>query len=73
MILPLLLLLASLLQQYGTEAESSHVSKLHIPAVKEQNGECSIGFFFLKKKEPKEYFGGKMHIFLMDGNSRVSE
>ncbi|XP_034545160.1 LOW QUALITY PROTEIN: platelet-derived growth factor C [Notolabrus celidotus] len=38
MILPLLLLLASLLQHYGSEAESSHVSKFHLPSVKEQNG-----------------------------------
>ncbi|XP_056899546.1 platelet-derived growth factor C [Takifugu flavidus] len=38
MILPLLLLLASLLQQYGSEAESSHVSKFNPPGVKEQNG-----------------------------------
>ncbi|XP_034083524.1 platelet-derived growth factor C isoform X1 [Gymnodraco acuticeps] len=38
MILPLLFLLASLLQQYGSEAESSHVSKFHTPSVKEQNG-----------------------------------
>ncbi|KAK2904435.1 platelet-derived growth factor C [Channa argus] len=38
MILPLLFLLASLLQQYGSEADSSHVSKFHLPSVKEQNG-----------------------------------
>ncbi|XP_026212960.1 platelet-derived growth factor C isoform X2 [Anabas testudineus] len=38
MILPLLFLLASLLQQYGSEAESSHVGKFHLPSVKEQNG-----------------------------------
>ncbi|KAF3838747.1 hypothetical protein F7725_010515 [Dissostichus mawsoni] len=38
MILPLLFLLASLPQQYGSEAESSHVSKFHTPSVKEQNG-----------------------------------
>ncbi|XP_068181689.1 platelet-derived growth factor C isoform X2 [Antennarius striatus] len=38
MILPLLFLLASLLQQYGSDAESSHVSKFHLPGVKEQNG-----------------------------------
>ncbi|KAI3351466.1 hypothetical protein L3Q82_020317, partial [Scortum barcoo] len=38
MILPLLFLLASLLQQYGSEAESSQVSKFHPPSVKEQNG-----------------------------------
>ncbi|XP_039976764.1 platelet-derived growth factor C isoform X3 [Xiphias gladius] len=38
MILPLLFLLASLLQQYGSEAESSHVSKFNLPSVKEQNG-----------------------------------
>ncbi|XP_029368476.1 platelet-derived growth factor C [Echeneis naucrates] len=38
MILLLLFLLASLLQQYGSEAESSHVSKIHLPSVKEQNG-----------------------------------
>uniref|UniRef100_A0A3B4ZN73 Platelet-derived growth factor C n=1 Tax=Stegastes partitus TaxID=144197 RepID=A0A3B4ZN73_9TELE len=38
MILPLLFLLASLLQQYGSEAETSHVSKFHLPSVKEQNG-----------------------------------
>ncbi|XP_017272903.1 platelet-derived growth factor C [Kryptolebias marmoratus] len=38
MILPLIFLLASLLQQYGTEAESSHDSKFHLPSVKEQNG-----------------------------------
>lgn len=42
MILPLLLLLASLLQQYGCEAESSHVSKFNPPGVKEQNGEFSL-------------------------------
>lgn len=44
MILPLLFLLASLLQQYGSEAESSHVSKFNPPDVKEQNGEFSILF-----------------------------
>ncbi|XP_078116259.1 platelet-derived growth factor C isoform X1 [Sander vitreus] len=38
MILPLIFLLASLLQQYGSEAESTHVSKFHPPSVKEQNG-----------------------------------
>ncbi|XP_034038000.1 platelet-derived growth factor C isoform X2 [Thalassophryne amazonica] len=38
MILPLLFLLASLLRHYGCEAESSHVSKFHLPSVKEQNG-----------------------------------
>ncbi|XP_005726548.1 platelet-derived growth factor C [Pundamilia nyererei] len=38
MILPLIFLLASLLQQYGSEAESSHVSKFPLPSVKEQNG-----------------------------------
>lgn len=42
MILPLLLLLASLPQQYGSEAESSHVSKFNPPGVKEQNGEFSV-------------------------------
>lgn len=44
MILPLLFLLASLLQQYGSEAESSHVSKFHPPSVKEQNGEFLLLF-----------------------------
>ncbi|XP_037531514.1 platelet-derived growth factor C [Nematolebias whitei] len=38
MILPFIFLLASLLQHYGAEAESSHVSKFHLPSVKEQNG-----------------------------------
>ncbi|XP_034740136.1 platelet-derived growth factor C isoform X2 [Etheostoma cragini] len=38
MILPLIFLLASLLQQYGSEAESSNISKFHPPSVKEQNG-----------------------------------
>nr|XP_057918046.1 platelet-derived growth factor C isoform X2 [Doryrhamphus excisus] len=39
MILPsLLILLASLLQQSVPEAQSSHVSKFHLPSVKEQNG-----------------------------------
>ncbi|KAG7517414.1 platelet-derived growth factor C isoform X1 [Solea senegalensis] len=38
MILPLLFLLASLLQKYGSEAESSHVTKFHLPSVKQQNG-----------------------------------
>ncbi|KAK2848851.1 hypothetical protein Q5P01_008685 [Channa striata] len=38
MILPLIFLLASLLQQYGSEAESSHVSKLQLAGVKELNG-----------------------------------
>ncbi|XP_061580876.1 platelet-derived growth factor C [Cololabis saira] len=38
MILSFIFLLASLLQQYGTEAESSHVSKFHLPILKEQNG-----------------------------------
>lgn len=42
MILPLLLLLASLLQQYGSEAETSHLSKFNLPGVKEQNGEFSL-------------------------------
>ncbi|XP_076004999.1 platelet-derived growth factor C isoform X2 [Genypterus blacodes] len=37
MILPLLLLLGSLLQ-YGSGAESSHISKFHLPSLKEQNG-----------------------------------
>lgn len=47
MILPLLLLLASLLQQYGSEAESSHVSKFNPPGVKEQNGEFSVLYMSL--------------------------
>ncbi|XP_054648978.1 platelet-derived growth factor C isoform X2 [Dunckerocampus dactyliophorus] len=34
----LLILLASLLQQSVPEAQSSHVSKFHLPSVKEQNG-----------------------------------
>ncbi|KAF7228610.1 platelet-derived growth factor C isoform X2 [Nothobranchius furzeri] len=38
MILPLIFLLASLLQHYGAEAESSHVSKFLLPSVKEKNG-----------------------------------
>uniref|UniRef100_A0A8D3ABK3 Platelet-derived growth factor C n=1 Tax=Scophthalmus maximus TaxID=52904 RepID=A0A8D3ABK3_SCOMX len=38
MILPFLCLLASLLQHYGSGAESSHVTKFHLPSVKEQNG-----------------------------------
>ncbi|XP_067104108.1 platelet-derived growth factor C [Osmerus mordax] len=38
MILSLLLLLASLLQQHGSEAESSHISKFQHPSLKEQNG-----------------------------------
>ncbi|XP_029021574.1 platelet-derived growth factor C [Betta splendens] len=38
MIRPLFILLASLLQHYGSEAESSHVGKFHLPSVKEQNG-----------------------------------
>uniref|UniRef100_A0A3P8UYU2 Platelet-derived growth factor C n=1 Tax=Cynoglossus semilaevis TaxID=244447 RepID=A0A3P8UYU2_CYNSE len=38
MILPLLFLLASLLQHYGSEAESSHVTKFHLPSIKELNG-----------------------------------
>lgn len=44
MILPLLLLLASLLQQYGSEAESSLVSKFNPPSVKEQNGKFLVLF-----------------------------
>ncbi|XP_053285572.1 platelet-derived growth factor C isoform X2 [Pleuronectes platessa] len=38
MILPFFFLLASLLQHYGSEAESSHVTKFHLPSIKEQNG-----------------------------------
>ncbi|XP_053735306.1 platelet-derived growth factor C [Synchiropus splendidus] len=38
MILPALLLLATLLQQYGSHAESSHIGKFHLQSVKEQNG-----------------------------------
>nr|XP_020463120.1 platelet-derived growth factor C isoform X2 [Monopterus albus] len=38
MILPLIFLLASLLQQYGSEAESTLASKVQLPVVKEQNG-----------------------------------
>ncbi|XP_034454480.1 platelet-derived growth factor C isoform X2 [Hippoglossus hippoglossus] len=38
MILPFFFLLASLLQQYGSEAESTHVTKFHLPSIKEQNG-----------------------------------
>lgn len=38
MILPLLILLASLLHRHGTEAESSHISKFQHPSLKEQNG-----------------------------------
>ncbi|XP_055783352.1 platelet-derived growth factor C-like [Salvelinus fontinalis] len=38
MILPLLILFVSLLQQHGSEAESSHVSKFQQPSLKEQNG-----------------------------------
>lgn len=38
MILLLIFLLASLLQQYGTEAESSDVSKLQLSSIKEPNG-----------------------------------
>lgn len=49
MILPLIFLLASLLQQYGSEAESSHVSKLNPPSVKEQNGEFPSLFVTFRK------------------------
>lgn len=42
MILSLLLLLASLLQQHGSEAESSHISKFQHPSLKEQNGKCKL-------------------------------
>ncbi|KAM4732277.1 platelet-derived growth factor C [Anableps anableps] len=38
MILLLIFLLASLLQQYGTEAESSDVNKLQLSSIKEPNG-----------------------------------
>ncbi|KAM9375669.1 platelet-derived growth factor C [Pholidichthys leucotaenia] len=38
MILPFLFLLPPLLQQHGSEAESSHVNKFHLPSIKEQNG-----------------------------------
>lgn len=47
MILPFIFLLASLLQQYGSEAESSHVSKFQPPSVKEQNGELSLFLLLL--------------------------
>lgn len=53
MILPLLLLLASLLQQYGSEAESSHISKFNPPGVKEQNGEFLV---LLKKWHQTDFF-----------------
>ncbi|XP_010898120.2 platelet-derived growth factor C [Esox lucius] len=38
MILPLLILLLSLLQRHGLEAESSHISKFQQPSLKEHNG-----------------------------------
>ncbi|XP_024285275.1 platelet-derived growth factor C [Oncorhynchus tshawytscha] len=38
MILPLFILLVSLLQKHGSEAESSHISKFQQPSLKEQNG-----------------------------------
>ncbi|XP_070994142.1 platelet-derived growth factor C-like [Oncorhynchus clarkii lewisi] len=38
MILPLFILLVSLHQKHGSEAESSHISKFQQPSLKEQNG-----------------------------------
>lgn len=42
MILPLLILFVSLLQQHGSETESSHVSKFQQPSLKEHNGKLRV-------------------------------
>lgn len=67
MILPLLLLLASLLQQYGSEAESSHISKFNPPGVKEQNGEFSmlLGTFNLKNQD-KLKLRKNIYVYIQD-------
>lgn len=66
MILPLFFLLASLLQHYGSEAESSHVSKFHPPGVKEQNGEFSLHFVTCRQVVERNT-GITLSMFILTG------